>query len=70
MPVCHRSGLVGQSVVHLNSDIGVSKLQSQLGQVTSLKSDHKIISKVIHNLPLFQEKQLSVTGKSLCTSTG
>ena len=44
------------------------KFESQLGYTIFVETDHKIIATAI--LPLqIQEKQLSVTGGSMCTST-
>ena len=41
-----------------------------LGDITLVEYDHEIISMVIFSLLLIQERQLSFTGKSMCTSTG
>ena len=46
------------------------KFESQLSHILFLEIDHEIISTVILLLPLIQEEQESVTGKSICTSTG
>ena len=35
-----------------------------------MEIDHEIFPKVIFFLPLIQEGQLSVSGKTMCTSTG
>ena len=48
-----------------------SKFESQLGHISFMEIDHEIISS--HSPPsllLIQERQLSGTGESLCTSTG
>ena len=45
------------------------KFESQLGHKTFMESDHEIISTVIPFL-LIQEGQMSVTAKSICTSSG
>ena len=37
--------------------------------ITFVEIDHEIISAVILPLPLIQEGQLSVTGKSVCTKS-
>ena len=42
----------------------------RLGHMTFLEIDNEIISLVILPLPLIQEGQLSVTSKSMCTSSG
>ena len=42
-----------------------SKIESQLGHITSIKIDREIISMVILQLLLIQEEQLSVTGESV-----
>ena len=42
--------------------------ESQLTHVPFMEIDNKIISAVILSLPLIQEGQLSVTGKSMCTN--
>ena len=41
----------------------------QLIHITSVKFDHEIISAIVLHLRLVREGQLSVTGKSMCTST-
>ena len=46
------------------------KFESQLGYITFMEVDYGIISMVILPLLLSQKGQLSVTCKSLCTSTG
>ena len=46
----------------------MSKAESQLTHIPFMKIDNKIISAVILSLPLIQEGQLSVTGKSMCTN--
>ena len=46
------------------------KFESQLYYITFLEIDHEKISMVILTLQLIQEGRLSVTGKSMCTSTG
>ena len=48
-----------------------SQVQYQPGPATFLvEIDHEIFSMVILSLPLIQERQLSVSGKRMCTSTG
>ena len=36
-------------------------------QHSFMEIDHEIFSTVIHSLPLIQERQLSVSGKTMCT---
>ena len=57
-----------QLITHLTAS---HKFEFQLGHITFIEIDHEIISKVILSLLLIQEgQQLSVTGESICTSTG
>ena len=44
--------------------------ESQLVLITFPEIDHEIISTVFGPLPSIQKGQLSVTGESVCTSTG
>ena len=46
------------------------KLESQIGHIILMEIDHEIISMIILPILLIQEGQLSVTGASMCTSTG
>ena len=43
------------------------EFESQPGHITFMGIDHEIIPMAIHPLPVIQEGQLSVTGKSMCT---
>ena len=43
------------------------KFESQLGHITSMETDHEIISMFIRPLPLIQEGQLSDTGEGMYT---
>ena len=45
------------------------RFESQLGHIIFMEI-HEIISTVILSLLLIEEGQLSVTGKSICISTG
>ena len=42
------------------------EFKPELSHTTFAKIDHEIISTAILSLPLIQEGQLSVTGKSMC----
>ena len=63
------SGSIAQPVGHLTASRG-HKFESQPGPITFVEIDHGSISRVILPLPLIQEGHLSVTGESICTSTG
>ena len=62
-------------VAGLHSKVGSmsdcrSRINLQLGHITSMESNHKIMSNVIFPLLLIQAGQLSVTDRSMCTSSG
>ena len=63
-------GSIAQSVACLTADLEISTLKSQLSHITSVAIDHEIISRVFLPLLLIEEGQLSVSGGSMCTSTG
>ena len=46
------------------------ELEPELGHITLMEVDHRIISMVILSLLLIYEGQLSITGESMCTITG
>ena len=43
------------------------KFESQLGYITVMEIDHGIISTIFVPVPLIQEEQLSVIGKSIAS---
>ena len=45
-------------------------MESHFGHITFVEIDHEIVSTVIPHILLVQERQLSFTGESICTSTG
>ena len=51
----------------LTADPGVKSQLTELSHIIFVEIDNEIISKVILPLLLFQEGQLSVTGKCMCT---
>ena len=54
----------------MSADAGVASLnESQLSHIAFVEIDNEISSMVILSLSLIQEGQLSVTGKSMGTST-
>ena len=62
---------VAQLDVHPTGDQGVVCLiPARVWQHSFIKIDHEIFSTIILSLPLIQEGQLSVSGKSVRTSTG
>ena len=65
--VCTIAAVLG-SIVQSVASRG-QKFESQLHHITFIEIDHEIIYAVILPLLLIQEGQLSVTGKSMCTST-
>ena len=46
------------------------KFESQVNHITIMEIGNEVISKIILPLQLIQERQLSVTGRSMCLSTG
>ena len=60
-------GSIAQLIACLTADPGC-KFKFQLGHIIFTEVDHEIISMVILPLVQFQEGQLSVTSKSLCTN--
>ena len=46
------------------------KFESQFGHITVVEFDHEVISVIILPFPLIQEGRLSVSGESMCASTG
>ena len=62
------AGSTAQLIPYLIANPEVSG--SNLSHITSAEIDHEIFSTVILPFPLIQEGQLSVTGESMCTSTG
>ena len=48
----------------------VGLIPSRSGNILFVEIDYEIISRVILSLLLIQERQLSVSGERMCTSTG
>ena len=67
----YQPAMVAQSDTHPTGDQEVMGLiQCRVQQHSFMKIDHAIFSTVILLLRLIQERQYSVSGKGMCTSTG
>ena len=66
----NQPGSIVLSVTRLTVEPGVM-FEPRHGYITYVEIVHEIISTYGHSpLPMIQEGQLSITGKSICTSTG
>ena len=64
-----RAGLSG-SVAQTGDQEVAGLIPYGSGKNSFIEIDHEIFSMVILSLALIQERQLSISGKRMCTSTG